>query len=501
VDPQVLAVRAVDGDRGIDNPILYSVTGGPAHLFGVNRNTGVVFVKAPLDRESGEARNGAFILEVTAMEVRGPRAGGGGGRPWGQAIATEVTVILEDINDEVPRFRSPAYMAEIAENAQKNTPVTWLGRDTVAEVFDHDLGTNGTFKLFLEGDRNIFEVTPALAINDASFMVRVRDQGRLDYEAVKEINFTLVAREVTAGARESRVPVTVHIRDINDNPPEFLQARYTVTVPEDIGPGERVARVQAVDRDSGLFGTEGIRYTSVTGPASQALVLHPLTGIITVGEGAQLDRERQAAHYFTVEARDERGRGSRNTVELVVRLSDVNDNAPRFWREQYESFLTENTDAFQTPLIIQAEDRDENGTGNAMVRYRIVEGDNKGNFTIDSLTGEVRPTGVLDYELISGRDDERVYNMTVRAFDLGTPSLWADVPVRVFVLDQNDHAPQFESHKYWVDIPEDTPGGTPVLKVRATDGDGSAPNNHVVYRIQAGARDKFVIRSGRILVL
>ena len=73
--------------------------------------------------------------------------------------------------------------------------------------------------------------------------------------------------------------------------------------------------------------------------------------------------------------------------------------------------------------------------------------------------------------------------MTVRAFDLGTPSLYSDVNVRVFILDQNDHAPkvslslfvqdlrrhsdffQFQTHKYWVDIPEDTPGGTPVLQV------------------------------------
>ena len=26
--------------------------------------------------------------------------------------------------------------------------------------------------------------------------------------------------------------------------------------------------------------------------------------------------------------------------------------------------------------------------------------------------------------------------------------------------------PQFQTHKYWVDIPEDTPGGTPVLQVK-----------------------------------
>lgn len=37
-----------------------------------------------------------------------------------------------------------------------------------------------------------------------------------------------------------------------------------------------------------------------------------------------------------------------------------------------------------------------------MVRYRIVEGDTGGNFTIDSVTGEIIPTGTLDYELIPG---------------------------------------------------------------------------------------------------
>ena len=91
-----------------------------------------------------------------------------------------------------------------------------------------------------------------------------------------------------------------------------------------------------------------------------------------------------------------------------------------------------------------------------MVRCRIVEGDTGGNFTIDSVTGEVRPTGTLDYELIPGttgvdkvgrgggcrEDTIQVYNMTVRAFDLGSPSLWTDVAVRVFILDQNDHAPK-----------------------------------------------------------
>ena len=34
-------------------------------------------------------------------------------------------------------------------------------------------------------------------------------------------------------------------------------------------------------------------------------------------------------------------------------------------------------------------------------RYRIVKGDNGGNFSVDSVTGEIRPNGLIDYELIN----------------------------------------------------------------------------------------------------
>ena len=94
------------------------------------------------------------------------------------------------------------------------------------------------------------QVTPAMAINEASFTIRVRDQTRLDFESLKEVrmiimiismvmvmvmvmvivvvevNFTVVAREVAAGGRESRASVVVHVRDLNDNPPIFLEVYF-----------------------------------------------------------------------------------------------------------------------------------------------------------------------------------------------------------------------------------------------------------------------------------
>lgn len=109
-------------------------------------------------------------------------------------VDTEVTIILTDVNDETPTFRSSFYEAEITENAQVNVPVDFVGAG-IPEVYDHDLGKNGTFNLYLIGDNSIFEVTPAVAVNDASFLIRVKNPSALDYERVKQIKFQVCKRK------------------------------------------------------------------------------------------------------------------------------------------------------------------------------------------------------------------------------------------------------------------------------------------------------------------
>ena len=234
-----------------------------------------------------------------------------------------------------------------------------------------------------------------------------------------------------------------------------------------------------------------VRFTGLQGSLSQHLQLDPTTGAVKLGNGTgfRFDREKSDSHYVTVEVKDDNGQGNTNTVELVVRVRDANDNAPLFSAVEYQSFLLENSPKFKVPLVVTATDSDQEGTENAEVRFTIVEGDPRGNFTVDSNTGEITPTGVLDYEQMLGD----TYNLTVRAFDLGSPSLSADVTVVIFLIDQNDNPPLFSQMEYSVSIPEDIAGLSPVLQVTANDRDGSSPNNHIVYRIQSGAKDKFVI--------
>ena len=63
----------------------------------------------------------------------------------------------------------------------------------------------------------------------------------------------------------NRIPVTVHIKDENDNFPEFIDDNVEVSIVENIEPGEIIATVQAVDKDAAAFGSQGIRYTTISG--------------------------------------------------------------------------------------------------------------------------------------------------------------------------------------------------------------------------------------------
>lgn len=63
----------------------------------------------------------------------------------------------------------------------------------------------------------------------------------------------------------SSVPLIVFIKDRNDNIPQFSKQSYNIAIPENVAVGVSIAKIEAIDLDSGNFGTQGIRYTGITG--------------------------------------------------------------------------------------------------------------------------------------------------------------------------------------------------------------------------------------------
>lgn len=68
VGTKVMRVLCVDGDRGINNPIVYELEDN--ELFAIERHTGWIYTTQLLDRENiNNQVNGAYILKITASEL------------------------------------------------------------------------------------------------------------------------------------------------------------------------------------------------------------------------------------------------------------------------------------------------------------------------------------------------------------------------------------------------------------------------------------------------
>lgn len=95
-------------------------------------------------------------------------------------------------------------------------------------------------------------------------------------------------------------------------------------------------------------------------------------------------------------------------------------------------------------------------------------------FSIDSVTGVLKPIRPVDFEKLQNRKSTnsingnlRPINLVIQAQDHGLPSLSDETHVIVYVEDVNDFGPKFESSSYETIISEDLVGGSTVLEVRS----------------------------------
>lgn len=109
----------------------------------------------------------------------------------------------------------------------------------------------------------------------------------LDREFKASYSLFAEAKDQGTLPRSSRVPVTIKITDVNDNPPEIIDPREdVVSVREEQQPGAEVARVKAIDRDNGHNST--IIYSILHERDMDGygvFVIDPNTGVIKTSTG------------------------------------------------------------------------------------------------------------------------------------------------------------------------------------------------------------------------
>nr|XP_040030896.1 protocadherin gamma-A4-like isoform X33 [Gasterosteus aculeatus aculeatus] len=147
---------------------------------------------------------------------------------------------------------------------------------------------------------------------------------------------------------------------------------------------------------------------------------------------------------------------------LSLHIHDINDNLPQFKKQLIAMEIGESAAKGNRFSIEEAHDADIGQ--NAVQRYDLQKNDNF-ILAVDGNKVEIVLENTLD------REKQKDINLLLTALDGGSPQRSGTVVIHVTVLDANDNAPVFSQAVYEASLPENSPPGTVVIIVSATDAD------------------------------
>lgn len=148
---EVISITAFDSDMGQNGQLAYKMlTSVPQ--FGIDSETGSVFVASHLDRETIPMFT--LKIEVRDKAERGTR----------RSSVTTLSIIIEDVNDCAPAFIPSSYGARALEDLPPGAVITWV------QAQDPDIGPGGQVRYSLINDFNgTFEVGDAAAVYHVAY--------------------------------------------------------------------------------------------------------------------------------------------------------------------------------------------------------------------------------------------------------------------------------------------------------------------------------------------
>ena len=388
------------------------------------------------------------------------------------AIGTEeITINLQDINDNTPTFNQTQYQVTLPENAEVGFVVfTAIANDldqVISElILDEEtldiIGVNYTnangrvlYSILNGNDDNQF------AINPETGNVTVAPGSTIDVDERDFYNLTILAKDGGGLTNTSLLLITV--LDSNDNRPIIeYPTNFTINLSEDTPPGLVIVEyINATDDDYGI--NSEIRFAVIAGDITNSFAIDVLTGmLILTGE---LDREAQNPLLLTIAAIDQGIPQLQDTLVITIDLLDVNDQAPVFQQSEYNFEVEENSQLGTSVGIVIAIDMDEGSGG--IVNYYLQEPSS--HFAINNSSGVIT---TINDDL--DRETQSHYTLIVTAIDNPTNKslvLNSSVIVNIALADMNDNIPQWSEVSYSVGILDTEEPGYMLVVIQATDAD------------------------------
>ncbi|EPY88630.1 FAT tumor suppressor 2, partial [Camelus ferus] len=440
----ILKVSATDLDSDTNAQITYSLHGPGADEFKLDPHTGELITLTALDRE----RKDVYSLVAKATD--------GGG----QSCQADVTLHVEDVNDNAPWFFPSHCTVAVFDNTTVNTPVA------VVLARDPDQGANAQVVYSLtdsaEGHFSIEATTGVIRLEKP---LQVRPQAALEL-TVRASDLGTPIPLSTLGT------VTISVVGLDDYLPVFLSTEHSVQVPEDAPRGTEVLRLATLIRP----GAEKTGYRMVSGNEQGKFHLDAHTGILYVNRS--LDFETSPKYFLSIECSRKGSSSLSDMTTIVVNITDINEHRPRFPQDLYSTRVLENAIVGDVVLTVSA--TDEDGPLNSAITYSLVGGNQLGHFAIHPKKGELQVAKALDWEQTSS------YSLRLRATDSGRPPLHEDTDVAIQVVDVNDNPPRFFQLNYSTSVQENSPIGSKVLQLILSDPDSPENGPPYSFRITKG---------------
>ncbi|XP_069051770.1 protocadherin alpha-4-like [Lepisosteus oculatus] len=445
-------LRAYDADVGKNSLNTYKLS--PNEYFSLDLHKGSeqslsaeLVLQKTLDRE----KQPVIRLLLTAVD---------GGNPARSGIS-EIIVNILDTNDNPPVFSSPLYKVRVVENVPEGTPIITLN----ATDLDEGINSEIVYSFSKHEQDNVLDM---FDIDPSSGEITVK--GKIDYEQNSVYEIRAEANDKGQPPMASHCKVLVEVADVNDNAPEIATTSLLDTVKEDASIGTAIALITVVDKDGGKNGNVNCYVAGDVPFKLQANYKNYYSLVVN----APLDRESTSQYNVSITAIDEGTPHLSNTSVVVVHVSDVNDNAPRFAQPVLQVYVKENSPVGAIIYTVSALDPDLNE--NAQITYSLLDIFAKGVpistvINVNSVSGDIYSMQSFNHE------DMKTFQFQVQATDSGVPPQSSNVTVNVYILDENDNSPgilpPYSDHGSvnTENIPFSAEPGYFVAKIRAVDAD------------------------------
>uniref|UniRef100_T1IYZ1 Cadherin domain-containing protein n=1 Tax=Strigamia maritima TaxID=126957 RepID=T1IYZ1_STRMM len=397
-----------------------------------------------------------------------------------------ITIVVEDVQDTNPIFTQLPLLTRMRSDMPAGTSILQI------KAIDGDRSSARSIVYSIQGENS-----QHFHMNPKTGQISTSNPGHQILKGCQDSAFIILvkAEEENDRRAQSIQEIVIFIEAATKPQPKFTPDVLRISIDENVAMLTELTRQQTlrlVDEASGNCAVlrvsiqdEGSTKASEIFDINPSQVIHSSDIKIFVKNPIKLDYEQIKEVTFRIIARpqDPSFESFTSTAVITVTINDLNDNAPIFLREVYETKIPEN--AAEGTLVTQVSATDLESGNKGEIRYTRILGDNQISevFKLDADTGVISVTrrGALDRESVDR------YEFEVEACDQHGRGLCNKTKVIVQVTDDNDNKPTFDSNHYYACLTPGMKRGEIFFNLKAIDKDEpDTANSFIMYEITGG---------------